>query len=119
LGQSNQAAPGAWFSEARFGMFIHWGIYAVLERGEQVLFREKLRPSTYREAAQRFRAERFDAKEWADVARRAGMRYAVLTTKHHDGYCLFDSAVSDYSAPRTAPGRDLVAEYVAAFRAAG
>ncbi len=109
----------AWFSEAKFGLFIHWGIYSLLERGEQVLFREHLPPSDYAHLAERFRPSRFDADAWAATAVAAGMRYAVLTSKHHDGYCLFDSAVSDYTAPKTAAGRDLVAEYVDAFRRAG
>ncbi len=108
-----------WFNEAKFGLFIHWGIYSLLERGEQVLFREHLTPSAYARLADRFQPDRFDADGWAAAAVAGGMKYAVLTSKHHDGYCLFDSAVSDYTATKTAPGRDLVAEYVEAFRRAG
>ena len=100
----------AWFDQARFGLFIHWGIYSVLGRGEQVLFRERLDPGEYARLAQRFNPQHFDADDWARRARDAGMRYAVLTTKHHDGFCLFDSRASRHTAPRTAAGRDLVAE---------
>ncbi|MBM4436626.1 MAG: alpha-L-fucosidase [Actinobacteria bacterium] len=107
------------FNRWRIGLFVHWGSYALLGRGEQVLFREQLVPSTYVRPANRFRPNRFDANQWARDAKAAGMRYAVLTTKHHDGYCLFDSRRTDYCAPRTGPGRDLVREFVRAFRAEG
>ncbi|OGG53187.1 MAG: alpha-L-fucosidase [Candidatus Handelsmanbacteria bacterium RIFCSPLOWO2_12_FULL_64_10] len=108
-----------WFSEARFGLFIHWGIYSLIGRGEQVLFREHLDQREYAKLARRFNPTRFDADAWAKCAKDAGMRYAVLTTKHHDGFCLFDSALTDYTAARTAAGRDLVAEYIRAFRRHG
>ncbi len=110
---------GAWFNEAKLGMFIHWGIYALLGRGEQVMFREHLVPSEYRGLADRFTVPNYDANEWAALARDAGMRYMVLTSKHHDGFCLFDSPGTDFSAPRTAAGRDLLGEYVEACREAG
>lgn len=108
-----------WFPEARFGMFIHWGPYAVQGRGEQVLFREHLDQQEYGEAACRWNPEQFDARKWAAAARAAGMRYAVLTTRHHDGYCLWDSQETDYTSAAQAPRRDFVREYVDAFRDAG
>lgn len=108
-----------WFRDAQFGLFIHWGIYSLLGRGEQVLFREHLIPSEYRKLAERFNPKRFNADEWAAMAKDAGMKYAVLTTKHHDGFCLFDTATTDYSSVKTRAGRDFVAEYVRAFRRAG
>ena len=108
-----------WFPEARFGMFVHWGPYAVYGRGEQVLFREHLDVREYEAAACRWNPGQFDATAWAATAKRAGMRYAVLTTRHHDGYCLWDSQVTDYTSARQAPGQDFVREYVEAFRAAG
>ncbi len=108
-----------WFPESRFGMFIHWGPYAAYGRGEQVLFREHLDQRTYASAACRWNPQRFDAREWAAVAKRAGMRYAVLTSRHHDGFCLWDSRFTDYSSARQAPGRDFVREYLDAFREAG
>jgi alpha-L-fucosidase len=108
-----------WFPQDRFGMFIHWGAYAAYGRGEQVLFRERLDQRQYQDAACRWNPECYDARAWAEVARRAGMRYAVLTTRHHDGFCLWDSRYTDYSVGRQAPGRDFVREFVEAFRDAG
>jgi len=108
-----------WFNEARFGLFIHWGAYSVLGRGEQPLFREHIDQREYAETACRWRPEHFDAGAWADLARRAGMRYAVLTTRHHDGFCLWNSKCTDYTTASQAAGRDFVGEYVEAFRAAG
>jgi alpha-L-fucosidase len=108
-----------WFIDAKFGLFVHWGMYSLFERGEQVLFREHLAPSQYSAMAAGFRPAQYDPATWAEVAAAAGMKYAVLTAKHHDGYCLFDTATSDFSSVHTGPGRDLVAEYVEAFRGAG
>ncbi|MFH1567600.1 MAG: alpha-L-fucosidase [Gemmatimonadota bacterium] len=108
-----------WFSQARFGLFIHWGPYAALGRGEQVANRENLDHREYAEMACRWNPRFYEARAWADVAVRAGMKYAVLTTRHHDGYCLWDSAYTDYSSARQAPRRDFVAEYVEACREAG
>ncbi len=108
-----------WFDEARYGLFIHWGPYAEYGRGEQALNREHLDQQAYAEAACRWNPAHFDPKVWADTARRGGMKYAVLTTRHHDGYCLWDTALTDYSSIRQAPKRDFIAEYVEAFRAAG
>ncbi|MHB0874848.1 MAG: alpha-L-fucosidase [Anaerolineae bacterium] len=108
-----------WFIDAKFGLFVHWGMYSQFERGEQVLFREHLAPSQYATMARAFLPSQYDPAVWAATAAAAGMKYAVLTAKHHDGFCLFDSAVSEFTARRTGPGRDLVAEYVTAFRHAG
>jgi alpha-L-fucosidase len=108
-----------WFSESRFGLFVHWGPYAAYGRGEQVLFREHLDQRVYGEAACRWNPQHFDASEWAETARRAGMRYAVLTSRHHDGFCMWDSRFTDYSSARQAPRRDFVREFLEAFRAAG
>jgi len=108
-----------WFSDARFGMFIHWGPYSAIGRGEQVLFRERLDQQAYADAACKWSPQHYDPSVWADVAKRAGMKYAVLGARHHDGFCLWDSQVTDYSAPAQACGRDLVGEYAEAFREAG
>ena len=97
----------AWFNQARFGMFIHWGVYAVPARGEWVMNQEKVPPAEYAGLARRFNPRRYDPHAWAALARAAGMKYMVLTTRHHDGYSLFDSRVSDFTAPKTAAGRDL------------
>ncbi|HOZ47061.1 MAG TPA: alpha-L-fucosidase [Candidatus Hydrogenedentes bacterium] len=109
----------AWFHEARFGLFIHWGLYSLLERGEWAMFQERIPRDDYAKLADRFRPKHFNPHAWAEMARDAGMKYAVLTTRHHDGFCLFDSQVSEFTAPKTAAKRDLVAEYVEAFRKAG
>jgi alpha-L-fucosidase len=105
-----------WFDEARFGLFIHWGAYSLLGRGEQVLFRERLNQREYETIVARFNPKKYDPNEWARAAADAGMKYAVLTAKHHDGFCLFDSALTEYNSVKTAAGRDLLGEYVRAFR---
>lgn len=108
-----------WFPQSRFGLFVHWGPYAALGRGEQVANRECIEHSDYAEFACRWNPAHYDPRAWADVVARAGMKYAVLTTRHHDGYCLWDTALTDYSSAQQAPHRDFVAEYVEAFRDAG
>ena len=108
-----------WFPESRFGLFIHWGPYAMYGRGEQVLGRENLDHREYANAACAWNPQYFDARAWADVAKRGGMKYAVLTTRHHDGFCLWDTDYTDYSSARQAARRDFVGEYVEAFREAG
>lgn len=108
-----------WFSDARFGLFIHWGPYAQYGRGEQVLFREHLDQNEYAQAACAWNPSAFDARAWAKTAVDAGMRYAVFTTRHHDGFCLWNTRTTDYSTAAQAAKRDFVAEYVNAFREAG
>ncbi|GGD73505.1 alpha-L-fucosidase [Paenibacillus nasutitermitis] len=108
-----------WFTQSRYGMFIHWGPYAQYGRGEQVLFREHLDHTEYAERACSWNPEHFDPKLWAATAKKAGFKYACLTARHHDGYCLWDSAFTDYSSAKQAPGRDFVREFVEAFRAEG
>ncbi len=108
-----------WFTEARFGMFIHWGLYAIPARGEWVRSVERISVEDYQPFFDEFNPTDYDPKTWAKLAKQAGMKYAVLTAKHHDGFCLFDSALTDYKATNTPAGRDLVREYVDAFRAEG
>ncbi len=105
-----------WFQRARFGMVIHWGLYSLLGRGEWVMYVERIPAEEYSHLAEEFRPSRFDAKEWVLLAKQAGMKYIVLTTRHHDGFCLFDSKVSKFSSVAGAAGRDFVAEYVEACR---
>ena len=112
-------ARSQWFREDRFGMFIHWGLYAIPARGEWVRSTERIPVADYEQFFQTFDPVDFDAKAWARAAKDAGMKYAVLTAKHHDGFCLFDSQLTDYKATNTPAGRDLVREYVEAFRAEG
>lgn len=108
-----------WFRDARFGMFIHFGLYAIPARGEWVRSDERLSSEAYQPFFAEFNPVRFDPRSWARAARAAGMKYAVMTAKHHDGFCLFDSKLTDYKATNTKCGRDLVREYVEAFRAEG
>ena len=108
-----------WFTEARFGMFVHWGLYALPARHEWVMQRERRTAAEYERYARWFDPDRYDPREWAAAARAAGMKYVVLTTKHHEGFCLWDSKLTDYSATHTPAGRDLIAEYVDAVRAEG
>ena len=108
-----------WFHQARFGIFVHWGLYSLLGRGEWTMFQERIPAAEYAKLADRFRPRRFDADAWAGLAAEAGAKYMVLTTRHHDGFCLYDSAVSDFTSVKTAARRDFVAEYVRACRKAG
>lgn len=108
-----------WYQEARFGMFIHWGLYAIPARGEWVRSVEQMPEEAYLPFFEEFDPVDFDPRKWARAARETGMRYAVLTAKHHDGFCLFDSALTDFKSTNTKAGRDLVAEYLEAFRAEG
>ena len=113
--------PGdtAWFTHDRFGMFIHWGLYSMPARHEWVKSRERISEEHYDLYFKYFNPDLYDPKEWARQAKAAGMKYVVLTTKHHEGFCLFDSQYTDYKATNTPIGKDLVREYVDAFRAEG
>ncbi len=108
-----------WWTDARFGMFIHWGLYSQAARHEWVKHNEHMTNEQYQKYFDQFNPDHFDPAKWAREAKAAGMKYAVLTTKHHEGFCLFDSKYTDYKAPNTHAKRDLVREYVNAFRAAG
>ncbi|GIP22872.1 alpha-L-fucosidase [Paenibacillus sp. J22TS3] len=108
-----------WFLQDRFGMFIHWGLYSIPARGEWIRGNERMSYEQYKVYFDEFDASRYDPKAWARAAKAAGQKYAVLTTKHHDGFCLFDSRLTDFKATNTPAGRDLVREYVDAFREEG
>lgn len=108
-----------WYQDARFGMFIHWGLYAIPARGEWVRSVEQMPEEEYLPFFDEFDPVDYDPKKWAKAAKEAGMKYAVLTAKHHDGFCLYDSKLTDFKATNTKAGRDLVAEYLDAFRAEG
>ena len=108
-----------WWREARFGMFIHFGAYAVPARGEWVKSNERITTEKYQKYIDVFNPVDFDAKAWAKTAKAAGMKYAVLTAKHHDGFCMFDSKLTDYKLSVRFGGRDLVREFLDAFRAEG
>ena len=108
-----------WFREARFGMFIHWGLYAIPARGEWVRSHEELSIQDYEPYFKDFDPVDYNPREWVRLAKAAGMKYAVLTAKHHDGFCLFDSAYTDYKCTNTKAGRDLVREFVDACHQEG
>lgn len=107
-----------WFTTARFGLFVHFGLYSLAGRHDWVRGYEQMSDEHYQRYLEHFEPDLFDARELARLARDSGMRYIVLTTKHHEGFCLWDSKVSDYTAVKRA-GRDLVAEFVGAARAEG
>ena len=131
-----------WWRKAKFGMFIHWGVYSVFEnmydgvnvRGEQIhydmrdsampsewiMFRALIPRNVYREAAKQFDAKDYDPKLWVQIAKEAGMKYIVITTKHHDGFCLFDTQYTDWNAvDASSAGRDLLKDLVDEAKAAG
>ncbi|MCX5759644.1 MAG: alpha-L-fucosidase [Candidatus Hydrogenedentes bacterium] len=108
-----------WWHEARFGMFVHWGLYSQLGRHEWVMNRERIPVAEYERLAATWKPKPRPAREWARLAKQAGMKYMVMTTKHHEGFCLWDTKMTDYNAAKCGPGRDLVAEYVDACREFG
>ncbi|HUX57045.1 MAG TPA: alpha-L-fucosidase [Bacteroidales bacterium] len=108
-----------WWTDARFGMFIHWGLYALPARHEWVKNNERMTNEQYEKYFKMFNPDLYDPHEWAKRAKTAGMKYVVLTAKHHEGFCLFDSKFTDYKATNTPYGKDLIKEYVEAFRAEG
>jgi len=107
------------FTSARYGMFIHYGLYSVLGRGEWALNREKIPLAEYRQLTQQFTAEKFDAEAICDLAVRARMRYLIFATMHHEGFRLYDTSLSEFNSVKSAANRDLVAELVTAARACG
>ena len=117
--EKDRARRMAWWQDARFGMFVHWGLYSQLERHEWAMNRERIPAKEYEKLADTWTPRRQPALKWAKLAKKAGMKYLVLTTKHHEGFCLWDTEQTDYNAVKRAPGRDLVAEYVEACRKTG
>ncbi len=119
-----------WFREARFGMFIHYGLYAIPGGewngkkvggiGEWIMNNGQIPVADYEKLAGQFNPQKFNAKEWVAIAKNAGMKYIVITSKHHDGFCLFDSKVSDYTITKASPfKRDLLKELADAAHAEG
>ena len=115
----------AWWREARFGMFIHWGVYAVPAGtyegkqiggiGEWIMLRGKIPVAEYKAYAREFNPVKYDPDAWARLAKEAGMRYMVITSKHHDGFALFDSKVTDWDVVDATPyGKDLLKPLVEA-----
>jgi len=108
-----------WWTDSRFGMFIHWGLYASPARHEWVKNYERMTNEQYQKYFDIFNPDLFNPKDWARMAKGAGMKYVVLTAKHHEGFCLWDSKYTDYKATNTPFGRDIIKEYVEAFRSEG
>lgn len=99
-----------WYQDARFGMFIHWGLYSILARGEWVMHNERIPVSEYEPLVQQFNPVKFNADEWVSVAADAGQRYIVITSRHHDGFSMYDTALSEYKVTCTPFGRDPIRE---------
>ena len=108
-----------WYLHDRFGMFIHFGLYAIPARGEWLRSTEEMPEERYLPYFDEFNPKDLDMRAWARSAKRAGMRYAVLTAKHHDGFCLYDTDTTDFKSTNTPYGRDIVADFLEAFRAEG
>jgi alpha-L-fucosidase len=110
----------AWWRDARFGMFIHWGVYSIPARGEWVMNTEKIPVKEYEKFPPQFNPVKFNAEEWVRIAKDAGMKYIVITSKHHDGFCMWDSKVSSYDIMDATPfKRDVLAELAAACKKEG
>lgn len=108
-----------WFQKDRFGMFIHWGTYALAARHEWVKNNERMDNATYQKYFDHFDPDLYDPREWARLAKNAGMKYFVITTKHHEGFTLWDSKYTDYKATNTPYGKDVLTPMVDAFREEG
>ena len=108
-----------WWSEARFGMFIHWGLYALPARHEWVMSNEQISKKDYKKYVEFFNPDLYDPSEWASLAKKAGMKYVVFTAKHHDGFSMYDTNYSDYKVTNAPIARDLLKELIEAFRAEG
>jgi len=110
-----------WWQDARFGMFIHWGLYAIEGKGEWAMFNNKIPAEEYAKLADAFNPQHFDAAVWAKTAKDAGMKYMVLTARHHDGFALWNSPASygHFNSFETAARRDFIKEYTDACRKAG
>jgi len=116
---SEAAQRIVWWREARFGMFMHWGVYSIPGRGEWVQWAEQIPTDKYAKLADQFHPEHFDADAWAGIAKAGGVKYMVLTARHHDGFALFDDPGSSFTAMKSAAHHDFVADYVKAVRKAG
>lgn len=114
-----QAHTDRWFRDKRFGLFVHWGLYAVPAWHEQILWRGHMPRRDYEPLIDEFHPARFDPDEWLDHLQAAGMQYICFTTKHHDGFCMFDSAFTDYKVTNTPYGRDILGELAEACHRRG
>jgi alpha-L-fucosidase len=119
VGDANREQRMKWWHEARFGMFIHWGLYSQLGRHEWVMENEGIPVAEYEQLAKLFKPKPNAARAWARLAKQSGQKYMVMTTKHHEGFCNFDTKLTNYCATKQGPGRDLVKEFAEAARAEG
>jgi alpha-L-fucosidase len=117
--EATRAKRMEWWHAAKFGMFIHFGVYSTIERHEWVMEDEAWPIDPYMQHATGFKPALRCPRAWAKLARETGMKYMVLTTKHHEGFCNFNTKLTDYCAPKQGPGRDIVREYVEAAREEG
>jgi len=118
-GDTNTVTRFQWWRDAKFGMFIHFGLYAIPGRGEWAQWNEQIPVEEYARLADQFNPTNFTPDSWAELARSAGMKYMVLTSRHHDGFALFDDGTNEFTSVRSAARRDFVAEYAEAVRRAG
>jgi alpha-L-fucosidase len=116
---ADQQRRMAWWHQARFGMFIHFGLYAAHGRHEWAMEMEAIPVAEYQRFTEGFKPAPGSPRKWARLARAAGMKYMVLTSKHHEGFCNWDTKLTNYNAAKYGPKRDLIAEYVEAARAEG
>ena len=117
--RADRARRMKWWHQAKFGMFIHWGLYSLIGHHEWAMEMEGIPVPQYEELAKLFKPQPNAARAWAKLAKQAGQKYMVMTTKHHEGFCNWDTKLTNYCASKQGPGRDLVAEYVEAARAEG
>jgi alpha-L-fucosidase len=117
--KSSSKSRTSWFTQDRFGMFIHWGLYSMPARHEWIRNYERISNEEYQKYFDRFNPDLYEPKEWARMAKNAGMKYFVITAKHHEGFCLWDSKYTDYKAAKTPCGKDLLKPMIDAFRAEG
>jgi alpha-L-fucosidase len=108
--ENPRAAALQWFRDAHFGLFLHYGLYSLLGRGEWVQFRENIHVAEYEKLVNRFTAEKFDADFITDLALEAEMKYVNITTRHHDSFCLFATKTTDFNSVESPAKRDLVGE---------
>lgn len=117
--KSPAEASKAWFKDARFGLFVHWGPASLYKKGEWVMYNEKIPLDEYEATARKFTGENFNARDYVDLAKKANMKYITFVAKHHDGYALWDSKAGDYDSMDGTPKRDFVKELADECRKAG
>jgi len=112
-----QASPAGVksFVDSGFGLSVHWGLYALNGRGEWVYYTERIPWDTYRQRLTQFNPARFNAEEWADLMLESGQKFLLITSKHHDGFCLWDTDLTDWKITRTPFRRDIIGELATAL----